>query len=124
MTMKRLLLLLTTLTSLAFIPGVSTQAQVLNVSSTREIVLTVKANYPNPYNEQTTILFSLNRPETIKITLYNILGGKISTILHEHMEAGEHQVLFKRPENLPDGIYLYTVEAGNKSRSMRMIIRK
>lgn len=104
----------------------TTFGQVLAVNSVKEKEpgFTVKANYPNPFQDQTTINFSIARPQTVKITLYNVVGSRITTILDESLEAGEHEILFKRPENLSDGIYIYTIEAGNVSRSMRMIIRK
>lgn len=123
--MKRLLFILFILSALV---GVSKDAlsQVIAVNSVKEKdpVFTVKANYPNPFQEQTTISFYISRPQVVKITLYSIVGSRISLLLDEPLEAGDHEVLFKRPENLPDGIYIYTVEVGTVSRSMRMIIRK
>ncbi len=123
--MKRLLFLLITMGMLAGVAK-TTFGQILTVSSfkEKEPTLTVKANYPNPFHDQTTLNFSISKPQTVKITLYNIVGSRISTLLDESLEAGDHEVYFKRPDNLPDGIYIYTIEAGNASRSMRMVIRK
>lgn len=123
--MRRLLLLLFILSVQV---GVLSHSfgQVIAVNSVKEKdpTFTVKANYPNPFQEQTTISFYISRPQVVRITLYNIVGSKITGIIDEAFEAGEHEVVFKRPDNLPDGIYIYTVEAGTSSRSMRMIIRK
>lgn len=95
-----------------------------NALVAKEQSITVRANYPNPFSEQTTIHFSLTKPQTVKVTLYNVLGGRINQLLNESLEAGDHEFIFKRPVDLPDGIYIYTVESGSSSRSMRMIIRK
>jgi|GEM_PF-2253549 len=123
--MKRLLLLLITLGILAG-TAKTTAGQVVAVNSVKEKepVFTVKGNYPNPFPDQTTISFYISRPQSVKITLYNIVGSKITTLLNEALDAGDHDLVFKRPDNLPDGIYIYTIEAGNASRSMRMVIRK
>lgn len=104
--------------------------QSVALAAPREAVLkdisnvTLRANYPNPFNDQTVIEFSVSKPQAVKVTLFNVLGSKISTLLNERLEAGSHQITYRRPEDLPDGIYIYTVEAGTTSRSMRMIIRK
>lgn len=125
--MKRLLFLFTTL---GLLTGVAkaTFGQMIAANSTsvrdKDAGITVKANYPNPFQDQTTISFSTTRPQTVKITLYNIVGSRISTLLDQPLEAGDHEIVFKRPDNLSDGIYIYTIESGNTSRSMRMIIRK
>ena len=123
--MKRLLFLFLTLGLLAGVAKATFgQVMAVNVTKEKEPGFSVKANYPNPFHDQTTLSFAISKPQTVKITLYNVVGSRISTLLNEQLEAGDHEVLFKRPENLPDGIYIYTIEAGNTSRSMRMIIRK
>lgn len=86
--------------------------------------MTLRANYPNPFHDQTVIGFSIAKPQQVKITLFNVLGSQISTLLNDQVEAGDHEITYKKPDNLPDGIYIYTIEAGTTSRSMRMIIRK
>jgi hypothetical protein len=89
-----------------------------------EPLLVLKPNQPNPFWEQTSIRFQLNKPGQVTVTLYDVLGSRLATLLKEDLEVGEHRYLFKRPANLPDGMYIYTVETGNFSRSQRMIIRK
>jgi hypothetical protein len=89
-----------------------------------ETVLVLKPNQPNPFSEETTIRFQLNKPEAVTITLYNVLGSRISVLLKENLEAGDHNYLFRKPAGLPDGMYIYTVETPGLSRSQRMIIRK
>ncbi len=87
-------------------------------------VLVLKPNQPNPFWEQTTIRFQLNKPEQVTVTLYNVVGARLATLLKENLEVGEHSYLFKKPADLPDGMYIYTVETPTFSRSQRMIIRK
>ena len=94
------------------------------VVTPNETVLVLKPNQPNPFSEQTTIRFQLNKPGEVTIILYNVLGSKVSTLLKENLEAGDHSYLFRKPDSLPDGMYIYTVETPGVSRSQRMIIRK
>ncbi|MCU0353766.1 MAG: T9SS type A sorting domain-containing protein [Cytophagales bacterium] len=126
--MKRLLLLWITASCLVGAAATSRGQNVATAASRenlpKELPFVVKANYPNPFHDQTTIAISIPKAQTVRVTLYNIVGSRISTLLDEPLEAGDHEVIFKRPDNLPDGIYIYTVEVGKTSRSMRMIIRK
>jgi flagellar hook assembly protein FlgD len=45
-------------------------------------------NYPNPFNNQTVIKFNLRRPAEISLTIYNILGQKVRTLVEERLNAG------------------------------------
>ncbi len=89
-----------------------------------EPLLVLKPNQPNPFWDQTSIRFQLNKPGQVTVTLYDVLGSRVATLLKEDLEVGEHRYLFKRPADLPDGMYIYTVETGTFSRTQRMIIRK
>ena len=78
-------------------------------------------NYPNPFNPSTKIKFSLPKPETVKIEVYNIIGQKIETLLNKPMPAGYHEVEFNG-QNLSSGIYLYKIEAGAWQDVKKMIL--
>ena len=76
------------------------------------------ANYPNPFNPATTIAFSLTRPTTVKITVFDILGRSVVTLLNdEPLDAGPHAVVFDtrevRGRDLASGVYLYRVVTGD-----------
>ncbi len=94
------------------------------VRADNEPLLVLKPNQPNPFWDQTAIRFQLNKAGEVTVTLYDVLGSRVATLVKENLEAGEHRYLFKRPADLPDGMYIYTVETGNFSRTQRMIIRK
>ena len=78
-------------------------------------------NYPNPFNPSTKIKFSLPKPETVKIEVYDIIGQKIQTLLNKTMPAGYHEVQFNG-QNLSSGIYLYRIKAGEWSEVRKMIL--
>ncbi len=66
-------------------------------------------NYPNPYNPETTIEYTLDRAANIEINLFTVLGQKIRTIASGYREAGTHSLRFNG-SNLSSGIYYYRMK--------------
>jgi len=77
-------------------------------------------NYPNPFNPVTQISFTLAEPDFVRLTIYNALGQKITTLLNRNMTPGLHQVEFDA-QNLSSGIYFYYIQAGEFSAVKKMI---
>ena len=77
-------------------------------------------NYPNPFNPETTISFSLTteNSENISLIVYNIKGQKVKTLADNEFDAGTHQVVWngKDENNQPvaSGIYFYQLNVDNK----------
>ena len=80
-------------------------------------------NYPNPFNPATTIRFSLPEAGNVKLTLFNILGQEIRTLVNEYRESGVHTINFEA-NNLKSGMYIYKIEAGSFKQSRKMILVK
>lgn len=80
-------------------------------------------NYPNPFNPATNIKYTLPNSEKVKIEVFNMLGQKTETLLNKLMPAGTHQIEFT-VKNLPSGIYLYRIKAGEFHDIKKMIILK
>jgi len=78
-------------------------------------------NFPNPFNPSTTIKFSL--PETAYVTLaiYNTLGEKISEIINETLDAGNHSYNWDAT-NFASGLYIYQLKADEFIKSNKMIL--
>ena len=91
-----------------------------NVSSINK-EFKLEQNYPNPFNPSTNIKFSLPKPETVTIEIYDIIGQRIETLLSKPMSAGYHEVEFNG-QNLSSGIYLYRIEASEWSDVKKMIL--
>ena len=79
-------------------------------------------NFPNPFDERTTIPFELNKEDHVTITVSNLEGILISTLLNTNLPRGQHQVVFNR-QNLASGIYIYTISTTKSTVSNKMIIR-
>jgi hypothetical protein len=79
-------------------------------------------NYPNPFNPVTTIEYQIPQAGMVKITLYNVLGQEIRTIINEVKEVGVHKVNIDASD-LNSGVYLYKIESGSfvKTRKMTLV---
>ncbi len=79
-------------------------------------------NFPNPFNPNTSIRFSLPETGNVKLTVYNMLGQKIATLVNEVKEAGTHIINFNA-EELNSGVYIYRIECNgfNEVRKMTLI---
>ena len=84
---------------------------------------TLDQNYPNPFNPATMIRFSLPTASVVTLTVYNTLGEKVVTLLNGVLESGYHQVSFDAA-NLPSGLYLYEIKAGEFSSIKKMVLMK
>ncbi|MGD9487778.1 MAG: T9SS type A sorting domain-containing protein [Calditrichaceae bacterium] len=82
----------------------------------------LRQNYPNPFNPETTIEFELKSASGVELSVYNILGQKIATLLDKNMNAGLHKLQFDG-KNLPSGLYFYRLKAGTQEfiRKMQLI---
>jgi hypothetical protein len=80
-------------------------------------------NYPNPFNPTTTIRFNLPEAGNVKLTLFNILGQEIKTLVNEFKESGVHTINFDASE-LNSGMYIYKLEAGSFVQTRKMTLVK
>jgi hypothetical protein len=80
-------------------------------------------NYPNPFNPKTRITYSLPEPARVKVTVTNILGREIETLVDQWMPAGTFSVMLNAAE-LASGIYFYTLRAGKFSQTRKCIVMR
>jgi hypothetical protein len=85
--------------------------------------ITLHQNYPNPFNAKTTISFELAEPADIVLSLYDLLGRKVSVIMNGPYDAGSHDITFDASE-LTSGIYFYKFQSGEISVTKSMILLK
>ena len=80
-------------------------------------------NYPNPFNPTTTIQYEFPRRSNVQITIYDMLGRKITTLVSEIQDAGYKSVLWNA-SNVPSGMYFYQIKAGDFVQTKKMILLK
>ena len=86
-----------------------------------EFVLT--QNYPNPFNPTTMINYQLPITSYVTITIYNLIGQKVATLVNKRQQAGFYQVEWDA-SGFTSGLYYYRIEAGNYVQTRKMIYLK
>ncbi|MCF7813744.1 MAG: T9SS type A sorting domain-containing protein [Candidatus Cloacimonetes bacterium] len=85
-------------------------------------------NYPNPFNPTTTINFGLKEDCKVNITLYNIRGQKVKTLINDNMPAGQHQVIWNGKDDsgktAASGVYFYKMQTDDFSKIRKAMLLK
>lgn len=80
-------------------------------------------NYPNPYNPTTTISYNVPLPGNVKVTVFDMNGREVETLVDRDHAAGEHTVAFDA-SNLASGVYLYKVESSYDVVTNKMVLMR
>jgi hypothetical protein len=83
----------------------------------------LQQNYPNPFNPTTTITYNLPASSEVKLTVYDVYGREMATLIEEKQSAGTHKVEFDASQ-LNSGFYLYTLRAGSFVATKEMLLIK
>jgi len=86
--------------------------------------LQLHAAYPNPFNPQTTLGFTVPRSGQASLTVYDLLGRPVATLFDGPAEAGRAYRLVFDAANLASGTYLYRLRFGQEVRSRRLVLLK
>jgi hypothetical protein len=88
----------------------------------------LEQNYPNPFNPSTTIDYSIPYNGRVYLTIYNLLGQEISTLINKNMIAGIHNITWDGTDNhgrlVPSGIYFYKLELKNQIKTRKLLLLK
>lgn len=80
-------------------------------------------NYPNPFNPTTNIRFTLPISENVQVSVYNVLGQRVATLVNGVMPAGSHSINFNAA-TLASGVYIYRIQAGGFTQTKSMMLVK
>jgi hypothetical protein len=98
------------------------------IHSLEPVEFSLEQNYPNPFNPVTIIRYSLLSKSLVRLKVYNLLGEEVTTLINELKEAGSYEVEFNSHSgsvrNLPSGVYLYRINAGEYTATKKMILLK
>ncbi|MCF7809257.1 MAG: family 10 glycosylhydrolase [Candidatus Marinimicrobia bacterium] len=80
-------------------------------------------NFPNPFNPDTRISYTIPRPMRVDLSVYNVRGQEVQQLVNEHQIAGNHELNFHGSE-LPTGVYLLRLSTEEGSQTRRMLLIK
>jgi hypothetical protein len=85
-------------------------------------------NYPNPFNPSTIIEYSLPKASNVRLTIYNILGQEVRSLVNEQQSPGDYSINWdardSRRQPVATGVYLYRLVAGDISQTRKMLLLK
>jgi hypothetical protein len=88
----------------------------------------LEQNFPNPFNPSTTIRYELPEDGLVNITIYDITGRHISTLVSSHQNAGYKSIQWNATNNhgepVSAGVYLYKIQAGEFLQTKKMVLLK
>jgi len=83
-------------------------------------------SYPNPFNSQTTIFYTIPKPQDIDISIFNVYGRKVVCLINDKKQEGCHRILWSGVDGegkvLPSGIYLCRLMGENISLTRKICI--
>jgi photosystem II stability/assembly factor-like uncharacterized protein len=106
----------------AFVTSLPTPVE-LETNIKNPVSFDLYQNYPNPFNPSTIIKYSIPSDENVKVSVYNIKGELIKTLVDQFQKAGYYNVKYDGL-GLSSGIYFYKVEAGKFNQVKKMILIK
>jgi len=90
--------------------GTFEYSDVVEVDVPAPAVFALDQNYPNPFNPSTMISFRLAVDSKVSMTVFNVLGQEVASLLNGNVVAGSHQISFDAT-SLNSGVYMYRIEA-------------
>ena len=90
-------------------------------SPSSPVTFELEQNYPNPFNPETVIEYQLRYAADVAISIFNLQGQKVATLVRSHQTAGAHKIIWNGTDEsgrrVASGVYLYQLKAGDPSTS-------
>nr|MBC8277558.1 agmatine deiminase family protein [FCB group bacterium] len=83
----------------------------------------LKNNMPNPFNPETSISFELPEAADVRLSIYNVNGQLVETLAEGLLSAGNHSYTWNA-QNMPSGVYFYSLEANGAVQTRKMVLMK
>jgi hypothetical protein len=105
------------------VEGASTHVGTAGVHIPEQMAL--EQNYPNPFNPTTRIVYHLEHSEDVSLTIYDLSGRKVKTLVEGHQPNGQHSVMWdgrdEQGELVASGVYCYQMKTNQATESRKMI---
>ena len=90
------------------------------------VATALDGNYPNPFNPETTISYSVKEPGRVKMEVYNIRGKLVRTLVDEEPTTGHYKLIFDsrddRGRSIASGVYMLRMKAPGYKKTTKMIL--
>ncbi|HBY99741.1 MAG TPA: hypothetical protein DEO84_00335, partial [candidate division Zixibacteria bacterium] len=91
-------------------------------------LISLSQNYPNPFNPTTTIALTVPEKSHVELSVYDITGARVATLINSDLQAGTYRVNFGgKDENgkaISSGVYFYRLKTADQTISRKMIFMK
>lgn len=94
-----------------------------SISSIVPVKHRLHSNYPNPFNPVTKIKFEIPKDEFVKITVFDLSGKEVSSLVNEKLKAGIYEASFNAA-SLASGTYFYKIETSSYTETRKMVLLK
>jgi hypothetical protein len=84
---------------------------------------TLHQNYPNPFNATTTITYDLLEAAYVNLTIYDLLGIHVASLIQEHQAPGSYSITWQ-PAEIPSGVYIYRLRTGSGEAVKKCLLLK
>lgn len=112
-------------------PGIENSGSSLNILNEKTIIPTdvvLSQNYPNPFNPKTTIFYMLPKYNFVNITIYDVAGKIVKTLVNSEQDPGQKFVNWNsenmKNELVSSGMYIYVIKVGDFIDSKKMMLIK
>jgi hypothetical protein len=101
----------------------------LNVQTvSKQLQFALEQNYPNPFNPSTTISYRLDKPATVQLSVYDITGRIVETLVNMQQQTGRYSVKWnagdRASSRLASGMYFARLQVGDQVAVQKMILAK
>ena len=91
-------------------------------------VFALHQNYPNPFNPTTQIKYDIAEDSFVSITIYDVMGRNIRTLMNVNQTAGYHSIQWDAKNDMGEGVsagmYIYVIQAGEFRATKKMVLLK
>lgn len=96
--------------------GEATVTSISGDQNKRVTTFSLSQNYPNPFNPETTIQYQLPQTGNVTLSIFNLLGQEVRTLVHEHQTAGSYSIVWDGKNDIGElvtsGMYFYKLQVG------------
>ena len=99
---------------------------VTSIDETPQVVpleYSLMQNFPNPFNSQTTIRFTLKDKTQVQLAIFDLFGHNVATLVNKELPPGDYKVSVDM-SNFPSGVYFYYIKSDNFSQTKKMLLLK